>query len=304
MERSSFLWNLPASCGPLAVRLAGDGCTRVYVKAGVDNPGLTTVWPQWADARCEAFVAVGIEVCAWFYIYPEDPQTQYDTIARALTARPSSDIVLNAEVEWDGYGNDAARAWVDGLRAYLAARGIVVKRIGFSSVPSWDGGKLGGSVYHDFPYEGFVAATDFDCPQDYWFNPDEISYENRRNTDNSPVVPILTACGEMTDAEVGQRAARTLAECRNLAGFSSWEAANPGYQFDAIKEAYAMLPQDKLTTATDPSPIVTPATDWGAGSKGRVIHRAETIVVVNDDTGQAYIGIRIDGNQLPWQEVK
>ena len=55
-------------------------------------------------------------------------------------------------------------------------------------------------------------------------------------------------------------------------------------------------------TPTNPSPIITPETNWGEGSKGRVVHRAETILVINDE-GKTYIGVRIDGNQLPWQEV-
>lgn len=305
IERSSYAWNLPTNCEPLAARLAAGGCNRIWVKAGVDNPGLRTVWKQWTDGRCEAFVAVGIEVCPWFYIYPEDPAPQWDTIARALRARPSLTIALNAEVEWDGISEEEVRSWIAGLRLLLRGRDLMVDSIGFSSVPSWDGGKWGGSIYHAFPYEAFVLCTDFDMPQDYWMDPDQADYENKRNVDNSPVIPILTACGEMTDAGILARARKTLAECKNLVGFSAWECANGAYQFDAIAGAYAMLPQDNLVTTTAPATsIVTPASDWGPGSKGRIVHRAETIIVINDDTQQTYLGIKIDGNQLPWQEVK
>ena len=304
MEKSTYAWNLPADCGPLATRLAASGVNRIWIKAGVDNPGLRTVWKQWADSRTEAFVAVGIDVCPWFYVYPEDPATQIDTIVRALKARPSTIIALNAEVEWDNVPEADVKFFIASLRFALVNAGLRVEKIGFSSVPSWDGQKYGGSPYHNFPYEAFVLYTDFDMPQDYWMQPDQAAYENLRNIDNSPVIPILTACGEMTDAGIIERATKTLAECKNLAGFSAWECANGAYQFDAIAKAYTMLPPDPpVSIATAPSSITTPATDWGAGSEGTVVARFEAIVVVNKDK-VPYLGVRHNGQQLPWQEIK
>lgn len=58
---------------------------------------------------------------------------------------------------------------------------------------------------------------------------------------------------------------------------------------------------DSQQQQTTPTAITTPETNWGEGSKGRIVHRAETIIVVNDETKQTYLGIRIDGNQLPWK---
>lgn len=307
-ERSTYAWNLPANCGPLAAKLAAGGCTRIWVKAGVDNPGIRTVWPQWTDGRCEAFAAVGIEVCAWHYIYPESPAVQWDTIVRSLQARPSRDIALNAEVEWDNVSTSDVTAWVNGLRAALVVAGIKTERIGFSSVPSWDGGK--GSIYHHFPYEAFCAACDFSMPQCYWSAPNEAEYERQRNTSGKPIIPILTACGEYDDAGLLAIARLTLDTLPAAAGFSSWECANGAYQFDAISEAYAMLPQDNLvtnTTAAAPSPIVTPAQNWGEGSAGVVIFRAETIVALND--GKRFLGLAVNGQPVPldgtnpWKEL-
>lgn len=255
LERSSMLWYCPDDAAGHARKLKANGCEQVWIKGGVDNPGLRTVWAQWSGPQAQAYADNGVEPLYWAYIYPESPEVQWDTIKRALVARPSRIICLNAEVEWDGIGAIQVAAWVAGLRAYLAARKVTVERIGFSSVPSWDGGKLGGSIYHAFPYEAFVLCTDFDMPQDYWFDPDQADYENKRNVDNSPVIPILTACGEMTDAEIQERARRTIATVRNLAGFSSWECANGGYQFGAIRRAYLLLPEEsvqELTTATRP----------------------------------------------------
>lgn len=58
------------------------------------------------------------------------------------------------------------------------------------------------------------------------------------------------------------------------------------------------------TTPANPSPIVTPGWTWAAGSKGRVVHHAQTIIVVNDETEATYAGVVIDGQELPFKEVK
>ncbi len=73
--------------------------------------------------------------------------------------------------------------------------------------------------------------------------------------------------------------------------------------FDGTHDDFRALGKPGDTPA-NPSPIITPETNWGPDSKGRVVHRAETILVINDEEGKTYIGVRIDGNQLPWQEVQ
>jgi len=76
--------------------------------------------------------------------------------------------------------------------------------------------------------------------------------------------------------------------------------------FDGDRAALVALGKPGLAPPPPATSIVTPASDWGPGSKGRIVHRAETIIVINDDETppKTYLGIRIDGNQLPWQEVK
>lgn len=271
MERSAFAWNLPSDVNSLARRLQATGANRLWVKAGVDNPGLQHAWEQWTDRRLDVLPQYGIEANPWFYIYPEQPTVQYDTISRALRARRSPVISLNAEIEWDTQQADYVRNWVNGLRAVVAPLGVT--RIGFSSVPSWDGGQ--GSIFHNFPYEAFCDVCDFSQPQDYWLDPDQIVFENRRNQRGIPVIPILTACGEMTDDQIVQVAQRAVGNCNNLAGFSAWECANDAYQFDAMRRAYAALPPD-LTTE-----VVVPANDDPAQVRAYLNDQGETILEVN-----------------------
>jgi hypothetical protein len=253
LERSCMIWYVPANPATHARALARYGCTAAWIKAGVDNPGLRTVWAQWADGTPAAYAANGVEPLAWFYVYPESAATQWDTIARALEAHPSRVICLNAEVEWDDRDRVFVHSWVDGLRTILQQRGVAVDGIGFSSVPSWDKGHGGtGSRYHDFPYEAWCEASDFSMPQAYFTSPDQILWENPRNATDHPVIPVLWAVGDpdadppgFTDDDLVAYAKKVIGECEHFAGFSSWRADLPTYQYDGMRRCYQAM--DELT---------------------------------------------------------
>lgn len=258
LERSCMIWYVPANPATHARALARFGCTAAWLKAGVDNPGLTTAWAQWTDGTPDLYAANGVEPLAWFYVYPENAATQWDTIARALEARPSRIICLNAEVEWDDRDRLFVHSWVDGLRTILKQRGVVVDGLGFSSVPSWDKGHGGtGSPYHAFPYEAWCEASDFSMPQAYFTSPDQILWENPRNTTDHPVIPTLWAVGDpgadppgFSDDDLVAYAKRVIGECEHFAGFSSWRADLATYQYEGMRRCYQAM--DELTTETLP----------------------------------------------------
>lgn len=266
-ERSTYGWNMPGNAGAHAARLAANGCTSIWIKAGVDNPGLRTVWSQWSGGTPDIYAAAKVRPRPWFYVYPEQADVQADTICRALEARPADRIVLNAEVEWDDYAPSYVQAFVDGIRAALARRAPSIKQIGFSSVPSWDKGHGGtGSAYHNFPYEAWCQATDFSMPQAYFQSPDEILWENPRNTTDHPVIPILWAPGDFpgvtppafSDDALVAYARQVMGECEHFAGFSAWVAELPTYQFAAMQRCYQLLPSGILV----PDPKEDTAMDW------------------------------------------
>jgi hypothetical protein len=253
-----MIWYAPANPAVHARALARSGCTAAWLKAGVDNPGLATVWAQWAGPVPDAYAAVGVEPLAWFYCYPESPETQYATIVRALKARYSPTICLNVEVEWSGYTPAYVHGWVDGLRDALIEATVLPQALGFSSVPSWDKGHGGsGSRFIDFPYEAWCEATDFSMPQAYFSAPDEILWENPRNATDHPVIPVLWAVGDPTadppgfsDDDLVAYARQVIGECEHFAGFSSWRADLATYQYDAMRRCYQMA--DELTAETLP----------------------------------------------------
>lgn len=310
MERSTYFWYYDGT-DTKAQQVADTGATIAYIKAGGDRgvawiPGAPTggfARPQWDADYLLPLTDRQITCYPWFYNWPVEADKE--VVMRALAHHSSPVVVLNPETEWRvqsphspyqtlAEGNAYAEAWVRDLRFRLPAG----TRIGCAPVPSWA----------DLPYEGFCAACDFSQPQHYWHDELMAGGENQveahfRRAPQTPCTPILTACREYNDAGVLRLAESAL--LHPIKGFSSWEAGNAAWQADAMKEAYAMLPQDNLTTLNESaSEIVTPESRWGPGSKGRIVHRAETILVVNDDEGKTYLGIRIDGNQLPWQEVK
>jgi hypothetical protein len=253
-ERSAFIWTLPTGAATreaIAVAVAAGGTRKLYIKAGGDNgaavwiPGVPLPsWarPQWDDAYLAPFTGRGIAVVPWFYNWPGNADG--NLIIRALAHRDCDELVLNPETEWRvqssanpyrtlAEANRAAELWVATLRDLLPHR----VRIGFSSVPSWP----------DFPYEGFSAECDFALEQHYWFPDvlpgglDQVGWHLRRTAWIMPHVPVLTASREHDDAGVVQLARNALAQDPDLAGFSSWEAANGAYQVDAVAASYALL---------------------------------------------------------------
>jgi hypothetical protein len=257
-ERSAFIWTLPTGAATreaIAVAVAAGGTRKLYIKAGGDNgaavwiPGVPLPsWarPQWDDAYLAPFTARDIAVVPWVYNWPN--RADIDATIAALRHRWADELVLNPETEWrvqspvNAYrslveANEDAERWVATLESDLRDEFGRVPRLGFSSVPSWP----------DFPYEGFAAACDFALEQHYWFPSDiaggldEVGWHLRRAGKAKPHVPVLTASREHDDAGVVRLARNALAQDPDLAGFSSWEAANGAYQADAVASAYALL---------------------------------------------------------------
>lgn len=274
-ERSTYLWYSPTDAAArhdLARRLRDAGCERVWLKAGGDdgfawapsqpNPPRWLV-PQWDRRHLIDYSAAGLDVLPWFYVWPT-PNDQ-EAIVRALRWCMARTIALNPETEWRvqspenpfrnlGQANAAARAWVATLRERLRTEFGGDFAIGFSGVPSWA----------DFPYEGFVEACDFAHPQDYWpdnamaddgeageeAGEDQVEAHLRRAGRAENCVPILAASRELDDDGVVALAENALRDHPDLDGFSAWEASNAAFQLDAMRRAWALLPDDAAPVAT------------------------------------------------------
>lgn len=258
-ERQAYLWYVPETNVPAhAARVVATGATHVRVKAGGDDG---KVWAQWrTPAVTQPYRDVGLVTSPWFYIWPGENDKA--AIVRAQQFQGFDEVALNPETEWRvqsrenpwnslAEANAAAAAWVTDLRSRLAPG----THIPFSSVPSWD----------DFPYEGFAQACDSAEPQHYWFGSELARGENqvqahvRRAGATMRCVPILTASREHDDAGVVQLGRDALTALPTLAGFSSWECGNAAYQWQAMTDAYALLPDgDVQAETTPPRPVASP----------------------------------------------
>jgi hypothetical protein len=256
-ERQAYLWNLPADRAAHARRLAGDGCTHVRVKAGGDNGRL---WQAWSDpSATQPYRDAGLRVTPWFYTWPTPADR--DVVLRAMRAQPFDEYALNPEVEWRtdsaenpwnslAEANEGAADWLRRMEATLPG----VRRA-FSGVPSWLG----------FPYEAWCAGCHQAEPQHYWpaslladwrgKDLDQVGYHYERAPQGVSLacVPILTASREYDDAGVVQLARDALRF--PIQGFSSWECGNAAYQWDAMRQAYQLLPPDEASVRVE-SPVI------------------------------------------------
>jgi N-acetyl-anhydromuramyl-L-alanine amidase AmpD len=126
--------------------------------------------------------------------------------------------------------------------------------------------------------------------------------------------------GSLTAAQVDATVRLTAWLCAHFGIAPDQEHILGHYQLDDVNRHYcpgfsaaewaAWLDRVAALVAPAPSgpmlsPVVTPQVVWGATSKGRLI--AQTVTVVNDDTGKYYeakIEYRAAGPvQLPWREV-
>ena len=329
MERSVYFWYYNGSAAK-AEQVRSIGATTAWVKAGGDRG---VVWipdptpegfenEQWADAYLEPLTSRGIVCNPWFYNWPVEADKR--AVIVALEHRWADAIGLNPETEWrvqsphSPYtnlmrGNAYAVAWVEDLRNQIRARFCRVPQIGFSGVPSW----------YDFPYEGFAAVCDFAHPQHYWHDELMANGENQveahfRRAPESVCIPVLTACREYDDAGVLRLANSAL--LHPIQGFSAWEAGNAAFQANAMRQAYALLPEGTIEEGEvkEPAPGTwhtyvnarnEPIFVWNPGGQTRRIiapNVADLGMTVESFTEEGMVlDVSVQQNeQLPWGQPR
>jgi hypothetical protein len=99
----------------IANRALANNVRTIFVKSG-DG---TDYWEQFTPQLVQALKSRGIEVCAWQYVYGNDPEAEADVAAQAKNAGASC-FVIDAESEYEGKYTQAQR-YVDRLRAAVGA---------------------------------------------------------------------------------------------------------------------------------------------------------------------------------------
>ena len=156
-RQGMWIWYVDRSDGgsipQIVARAKRYGIGTLYIKAGDGG----SVWSQFTSSLVEALHQGGLDVCAWQFVYGDNPVAEAKVGAAAV--RHGADcLVIDAEGDYEGKYASADR-YIRGLRA----------RIGESFPLS-----LAGFPYVDyhpaFPYSVFFGpgGATYNQPQMYW----------------------------------------------------------------------------------------------------------------------------------------
>jgi Putative peptidoglycan binding domain len=240
-----WIWYLSASDGgdlaKIAAQAQAAGVKTLYVKS---SDGGSNFWSQFTPALVAAVHALGLNICAWQYVYGSQPAAEAALGIRAV--RDGADcLVIDAETEYQGH-YAAAQTYIEDLRAGVGAS----YPIGLASFPYVD--------YHEsFPYSVFLGpgGAQYNAPQLYWHtigdSPDtayaHTFIENRIY--GRPMLPVGQLYGGVSATEVVRF--RQVAAAYGASALSWWD-----WQSASSSEWGALVAP---ITSTQP---VTVATAW------------------------------------------
>jgi putative peptidoglycan binding protein len=247
-----WIWELPKSSGgdPTAIglRAHASGIETVFVKS---SDGATP-WAQFNPTLVAALHAQGLRVCAWQFVYGNDPAGEAAAGAGAV-ASGADCLVIDAETAYEGkYAQ--AQQYIAALRAAIGPN----YPLGFTSFPYVD-------FHPRLPYSVFLApgAAQANVPQVYWKaiggTVDAVSAKTwaHNRVYGVPVAPLGQSYQAVTPADI-QRFRQVWASY-GAGGLSwwSWQAS--------ADSAWATL------AVAAPAPVPLPDPGWpvlDTGTKG------------------------------------
>jgi Putative peptidoglycan binding domain len=125
----------------------------VYIKAGDGGD----VWSQFSRSLIGALHAGGVDVCAWQFVYGDDPVAEA-RVGAAAVAKGADCLVIDAETDYEGKYASADR-YIRSLRARIGPN----FPLSLAAFPYVD--------YHpSFPYSVFLGpgGATYNQPQMYW----------------------------------------------------------------------------------------------------------------------------------------
>lgn len=155
---ASWVWYVSSSGGngdAIGAAAAKHGLDAVYVKSG-DG---TNYWSQFSSELVDEIHAHGVKVCAWQFVYGDDPGGEARTAARAV-ASGADCLIIDAETAYEGRYAEAD-TYMTKLRSLVGDD----YPLGLSSFPYVD--------YHGaFPYSVFLGpgGAQYNLPQLYWYS--------------------------------------------------------------------------------------------------------------------------------------
>ncbi len=249
-----WIWYVSKSDGgnlsAIAAQAKAAGITTLFIKS---SDGPSNFWAQFTPTLIGAFHAVGIDVCAWQYVYGQNPAGEAAMGAQAV-ADGADCLVIDAESTYEGkYW--AAQTYMSDLRAAIGPN----YPVGLTSFPYVN-------LHETEPYSVFLgpSGAQYNVPQIYWKDigdsPDsayaQTYVENRIY--GRPIVPVGQSYNNVPPAQITRF--RQLASAYGAIGFSfySWQAASSG-DWGALEQPFA------------PGATVALPTSWpalGQGNKG------------------------------------
>lgn len=155
--RGMWIWEVPSSSGGSTDAIASQakryGISTVMVKS---SDG-TSMWSQFNPEFVSALHASRLRVCAWQYVYGNDPIGEAQAGARAVQDGADC-LLIDAESEYEGKYHQA-QVYITKLRKLIGPDFPV----GLAGFPYVD--------YHpSFPYSIFLGpgGAQFNVPQMYW----------------------------------------------------------------------------------------------------------------------------------------
>jgi hypothetical protein len=275
-----WIWEMPSSSGgdPVAIGRAAvaAGVRTVYVKSG-DGTGN---WSQFSAATVAALKAQGLHVCAWQYIYGQQPlaEAQVGITSAQLGAEC---LVIDAEGEFEGkYAQ--AQQYIQALRQGVGPS----YPVSLASFPYVD--------YHpSFPFSVFLGpgGAQFNQPQMYWqeigTTPDSVFAHTwpLNRVYGAAIYPLGQLYNNPPAADIARF--RSLASAYGGGGVSWWdwqETSTTGWS--AIGAP--------LTQFTDAQPVT--ATSWPTLAQGA---KGDLVVWAQEHLAGAGQTIAIDGSYGP-----
>jgi hypothetical protein len=156
-RQGMWIWYVERSNGgsipAIVAQAKRAGIGTVYVKAGDGS----SVWSQFTTGLVQALHRGGLDVCAWQYVYGDNPVAEAH-VGAAAVEKGADCLVIDAESEYEGkYA--AADRYIRTLRASIGET-FPLSLAGFPYVD-----------YHPaFPYSVFFGpgGATYDQPQMYW----------------------------------------------------------------------------------------------------------------------------------------
>jgi hypothetical protein len=159
-----FIWKIrdceSGSPTGIAATAQAAGLSHVLIKIadGMNHSNVDTVAGfDYVPGVVQALHNVGIQAWGWHYVYGGDPDGEAWNGGRRARALGLDGYVIDAEVEYQASGMDAAaRRYGSDLRGYLGSMPIALCSFRFPS-------------YHmQFPWGDFLNKSDYNMPQVYW----------------------------------------------------------------------------------------------------------------------------------------